>query len=603
MDQHRAASREAWATFLRSRFDTCARAGFTSVAVKRADLADLELEVMEERVVFARQQRNKIVGACRLPPEVLSKVFAHAQEIWSPKYGKHPVIRASYSSGWMSLLHVCSFWRQTALGSPSLWCNLPCMDIHPDSVPTLLARSRGLPLSLRISGPSLPAEYDEDLHVDPFGHWLCKAVLRRTKHLFLDKVPDYHLQQCLGNLRHPTPLLEVFKITDPQRQERNIEATLPMQLFGGHAPVLRSASVTATNLPVDWDCALFSVNLVHLSLGFDSEHTPQAIIMASAPSIVSFYKTISSMKNLESLTLRDVFPDLPRENQPRDDHPPAATVRVELSNLKRLTLAASSDLVESCVDFFQRLSFPSQSGVILDIDAEGDDFNFDDRLPMYMVKLFGPADAATPSSMCLSQVAVAMEYSDAPSIQTRLRHKIPSCSPGHEWKEYNLGVGARGLWTRHWDMEDFTVLSHLSLLPLCTLQTIIFTSDVSRLLLSPEAWVSTFIAAHNVQGISVHYHDALVLLDALSETSWGSSTNPFALFPRLSTIAIHADTNEKRPVETTAEMRTSLDVLLLDMLQVRKEKAVPVETLLVSQALAGWDVWDRVGDLAHVEFF
>ena len=91
------------------------------VLEERADLADLELEVMDERVIFARQQRNKTIGACRLPPEVLSTIFAHAQDGWMPRLesidctevdGKSQDIRTSYSLGWMLLLHVCSFWRQ-----------------------------------------------------------------------------------------------------------------------------------------------------------------------------------------------------------------------------------------------------------------------------------------------------------------------------------------------------------------------------------------------------------------------------------------------------------------------------------------------------------
>ncbi|KZV63083.1 hypothetical protein PENSPDRAFT_758253 [Peniophora sp. CONT] len=606
LNKHRAASREAWATFLRSRFETCVHEGFEDAIVKRVNLADLELEVMEERVVFARQQRNKVMGACRLPPEVLSAVFAHVQEIWSPMIlsispdvvnGQRQDIEASYSSGWMSLLHVCSFWRQTALGDSSLWCNILCMDVHPGSMPTLLARSRGLPLSLHINGACLSTENDEVLQVDFSALWSSKAILRRTKRLVLDNVPDHRLQLWLRNLHYPMPLLEIFKITNPRRKDGEIVATLPDELFAYDAPVLRNVTMTATNL--HWDCTtLLSANLVHLSLGFD-DRTPEDVMLASAPTTERFYQVLSSMKNLESLTLRDVFPASTREG-----HPPAETVEAELPNLKQLTMFASTDfLTVACIDFFQRLLFPSQTRVILDLDPETHKFNYHDDLPTHMVKLFGPAESAAPTSMCFSVFTIVMEYSNASSIQDTLRNDVPY---RHQerladiWEEYKLGTGARGIWMVE-DDEDYTIFSLLQSLPLRTLQTIAFTSDVSNINYVVESpyWWGIFRAAPNVQGISVRYHDALVLFDALSASSH------WLLFPRLSTIALHANpvASEEDLSETLAKLRTSLDVLMLDMLHVRREKGAPVETLLVSQALAGWDVWRRVGDLVHVEFF
>ena len=68
-------------------------------------------------------------------------------------------------------------------------------------------------------------------------------------------------------------------------------------------------------------------------------------------------------------------------------------------------------------------------------------------------------------------------------------------------------------------------------------------------------------------------------------------------------IAIHAHMQPKYPAEILADMRATLDVLLLDVLQVRKEKGAPIKTLLVSWALAHWDVWGRAEDLTRVEFF
>ncbi|KZV63079.1 hypothetical protein PENSPDRAFT_739012 [Peniophora sp. CONT] len=609
MDKHRVASRETWATFLRSRFGTCARADldFFDATVKRSDLADLELDIMEEHVVFARQQHNKVMGACRLPPEVLSTVLTLAQEEWSPSLksidcalsnGKWHITR-EYSLGWMSLLHICSFWRQTVLGAPSMWCNIPCMGVHTKSIPTLLARSRGLPLSLLIDGVSLDVQDGDGLNMDLSGNWLSEFSLERTKELVIDNMPDRYLKQWLGKLNHPMPLLEIFRITNPRRQEQDITATLPFGLFSRHAPVLRDVYVTGANLPVDWNCALFSVNLVCLAISFD-DRTPLEVMLNSAPTSLSFYTAISSMKNLTTLSLRNTFP------APTHGYDSSVLTVMELPNLQFFTLEASGDFVQRCVHFFQRLSLSTQTNVILDLDVEGD-FDLGDCLQMQIPNLFGATKASISSAMIIGPNAIAMAYSAEPP-PALLQNEIPdSSSQTHKWEEFNLaqfGAGARGLQTHHLEDVDFTVLPHIRLLPLRTLQTIVFTSEFTVRFLTSEAWINSFAAAQDVKGISVHYHWALRLFDALSETSW-AGTERFTLFPRLSTIALHADPHEgeNMPAEFLARMRTTFDDHLLDLLLVRQEKGAALGTLLISQALAGQDVWGRAENLTRVKFF
>lgn len=101
------------------------------------------------------------------------------------------------------------------------------MDVHPNSAPTLLARSRGLPLSLFVDAASLSAEAHVKPQVDFTEQWLCKPVLRRTKQLVLDNVPAQHLQKWLGNLQYAMPLIETFKVT-ARGGERAALAYLPL---------------------------------------------------------------------------------------------------------------------------------------------------------------------------------------------------------------------------------------------------------------------------------------------------------------------------------------------------------------------------------------
>ena len=89
------------------------------------NLADLEPQTMREQLVYTKQQRNRAVRACSLPPEILELIFGFAQDDWSPR-GSPETIKANfgpegtsvdtfltkYMPGWMVILRVCSVWRQ-----------------------------------------------------------------------------------------------------------------------------------------------------------------------------------------------------------------------------------------------------------------------------------------------------------------------------------------------------------------------------------------------------------------------------------------------------------------------------------------------------------
>ena len=83
-------------------------------------MADLELSVLEEMSVYARQRRNKAVPICSLPPEVLAFIFLLVRDTWDPhgqaveteNPGKKSIARIDYSLGWMNVSHVCDAWRR-----------------------------------------------------------------------------------------------------------------------------------------------------------------------------------------------------------------------------------------------------------------------------------------------------------------------------------------------------------------------------------------------------------------------------------------------------------------------------------------------------------
>ena len=92
---------------------------------ERTSLADVELDVWEEMLVVARQQRNATRDACSLPPEIMASIFLTLRDIWGPQGTASlapvsgadgtKVWGAKYSLGWLTILAVCHSWRSVRL--------------------------------------------------------------------------------------------------------------------------------------------------------------------------------------------------------------------------------------------------------------------------------------------------------------------------------------------------------------------------------------------------------------------------------------------------------------------------------------------------------
>ena len=73
--------RKVWSTVIGSRFDFLSSAGARHGQLyERTELADIELEVLQEQIGVARRLRNKTRRACQLAPEILGSIFMFAQE-------------------------------------------------------------------------------------------------------------------------------------------------------------------------------------------------------------------------------------------------------------------------------------------------------------------------------------------------------------------------------------------------------------------------------------------------------------------------------------------------------------------------------------------
>ncbi|KZV62438.1 hypothetical protein PENSPDRAFT_658113 [Peniophora sp. CONT] len=106
-----------------------------------------------------------------LPPELLLAIFScltHSISDTGPNW--------HYSPHWLTLTHVCTHWRITALSSPLLWSRISFA--HPDLASVMLSRSRDAPLDI--------AYGDRLARLPPLGVYTALAQLSRIVRLRLN---------------------------------------------------------------------------------------------------------------------------------------------------------------------------------------------------------------------------------------------------------------------------------------------------------------------------------------------------------------------------------------------------------------------------------
>ncbi|KAI0952845.1 hypothetical protein AcW1_007217 [Taiwanofungus camphoratus] len=111
-----------------------------------ADLAQLDRidEQLREAMVCIRSARNSISPANRLPPEVMSPIFAElASSARRELDPQRPTKR------FMSVVAVCRHWRRTALSCHALWATVVIDKwTSPEAAAAVLRRSGVLPLTV-----------------------------------------------------------------------------------------------------------------------------------------------------------------------------------------------------------------------------------------------------------------------------------------------------------------------------------------------------------------------------------------------------------------------------------------------------------------------
>ncbi|TFY70440.1 hypothetical protein EVG20_g2569 [Dentipellis fragilis] len=240
-----------------------------------------------------RARINALNTVCRLPAEVLVKIFRYLPELeysytrYKEVEGKQVVIPRALNLGWILVTHVCKYWRRVALEKSGLWTRI-CFSLGSEWAAQMMERSKTAPLTI--------ADSYETRKFHPHVGRLTSSHLSHTRKLHF-YLPLETLTQLLSSLVDAAPILHKLCLLARSGSVVMVSKTFLDQ----HSPNLRE--MTLRNVSIPLTSSLFR-KLEHLemefSVGFRHGQTIRDPPCApTLPGLLDMLRTMLGMKVLK----------------------------------------------------------------------------------------------------------------------------------------------------------------------------------------------------------------------------------------------------------------------------------------------------------------
>ncbi|KAJ3545992.1 hypothetical protein NMY22_g2221 [Coprinellus aureogranulatus] len=253
---------------------------------------EARVAVLERELRALRTCTNRTTLTCRLPPEILCKIFVELKP--SPatylKRSAFNWILWNEDLSWIRATHVCRHWRQVALNCKTLWSDLPLR--HPEIAELFLRRARSSLLDIDYHGQSLKSERLLTEITEGGIHRL--RSLRVSAH-----GPDF-LRNLLSGSTGSAPFLKELSIFD----ENGRFDALPTGFLAGGAPSLTHLGLDGVSF--NWETLPINPNLLHLHLTW---RLGDSVSIPVKPSADKFAGIMQQLSSLRTLDLKNLLPN------------------------------------------------------------------------------------------------------------------------------------------------------------------------------------------------------------------------------------------------------------------------------------------------------
>lgn len=372
----------------------------SSRALQRKDLARLILQSTDERLL-SRKQFNTALTVGALPTELLTRIFTVLRDLYvnSPSSTSTRDGDSSDVLRWTNVTHVCSRWREIALGDPSLWaCDIGAWK-NREWIDEMLERAGSAPLSIGYmpSPGAIPIDVGpRPLQVANYVHTKHPLATIITPHISRVASLALHgrddIYDIFDTCTDQQMLLEdlALRLDAPHDDNLSMPGLIPRKLFARRVlPNLRRLNLRGFEPP--WRWKLLSPTIQDLSVhypNYGSEFYKKTMSL-SLPPIEAIVKALKKLPLLERLNLHVILPDLETletfgsfsglkwdtdsdEESPSSSGDPERDLEMPLYLEKLRHLNLYSDVVD-CAQFLRALRFPSSMSMKLCLQGGKDD--------------------------------------------------------------------------------------------------------------------------------------------------------------------------------------------------------------------------------------
>ncbi|KAJ8514513.1 hypothetical protein ONZ45_g7967 [Pleurotus djamor] len=194
---------------------------------------DDQISQLHAQIHSLKTKRNACARICRLPPEIIAKIFILAK--WASiinrraRHSELPRIAFSPERGWLNIAGVCTYWRDIALDCPRLWSTITLTPV--DRALAMISRSKSAPLFIE-SSPIL-ANHDFDKVAS-----IVMSNIHRIQELDIGGRDDQKLFEFLRlNEGASASILQVLTLRSP------MDSTLPKDILEREMGSLRELHI------------------------------------------------------------------------------------------------------------------------------------------------------------------------------------------------------------------------------------------------------------------------------------------------------------------------------------------------------------------------